>query len=257
MELEAIPKTRVDDEVYGRLLSNIHDGVWKSGEKLPSENALCQLLSVSRVSVRSAIQRLRALGLVETKHGKGTYVNCNDQTDFSKMDQVLDLTQKEFTELNDLREAIEPKAIQLIMGMKDSVDLTPIQKAYYAMKTALNEGNAEEYTRQDFLFHMGIINASGNDLFIQIASIFRSQYFKYFREMNKFIFEDNHDAEALMQWCKGQNDSHTLLYNYLTGDLSENIYELMNAFTSGNRSRFESYQARMFGHSDIPPAKEP
>ena len=73
-QMEPILRQRVEDIVYEKLLTNIRENVWKSGEKIPSENDLCTLLGVSRVSVRSAIQRLKALGLLEVKHGKGSFV---------------------------------------------------------------------------------------------------------------------------------------------------------------------------------------
>ena len=47
---------------------------WKSGSKLPSEQALCNMFGVSRVTIRSALLRLSALGLTETHLGDGSYV---------------------------------------------------------------------------------------------------------------------------------------------------------------------------------------
>ena len=55
------------DIVYEYLSQNIKSGFWKTGDKLPSEADLCSLLNVSRVSVRSALGRLSALGLVQSK----------------------------------------------------------------------------------------------------------------------------------------------------------------------------------------------
>jgi DNA-binding FadR family transcriptional regulator len=45
--MEAIPKQRINDIVFERLLSNIRSGIWKSGEKIPSEPELCNILNVS------------------------------------------------------------------------------------------------------------------------------------------------------------------------------------------------------------------
>lgn len=241
MQMEALHKTRVDDAVYSRLLANIRDNIWKDGEKLPSENELCRQLGVSRVSVRSAIQRLRAIGLVETKHGIGTYVTRTETADLSGFEPVLDLTEKEFNEINELREAIESKALQLITAQRGKVDLTPVKNAYAAMRAALRARDAQEYNKQDYLFHMAIIHASGNEMFIQITNIFRAQYYKYFQEMNKFIFETSSMSDELLQWCESEYDSHALLYNYLMGNMTDNVYDLMRAFTSGNKKRFDTY----------------
>ena len=69
MAIGTITKQRMDAAVYDALLADIKNGTWKSGEKLPSETDLGQRMGVSRVTVRAAIQRLQAIGLVEVKHG--------------------------------------------------------------------------------------------------------------------------------------------------------------------------------------------
>lgn len=44
------------------------------GDKIPTEQHLCQLYGYSRVSVRSAVSELRMLGLIEIRRPHGTYV---------------------------------------------------------------------------------------------------------------------------------------------------------------------------------------
>ena len=46
--MQPIANTRRDDIVYKQLLDNIKAGVWKSGDKLPTENELSKELNVSR-----------------------------------------------------------------------------------------------------------------------------------------------------------------------------------------------------------------
>lgn len=47
---------------------------WVAGDRLPSEPALAKELGVSRVSVRGALAQLESEGLVDRRHGSGTYV---------------------------------------------------------------------------------------------------------------------------------------------------------------------------------------
>lgn len=65
------------DEVYNILLNKITEKEWKVGDKLPSENKLCEQFHVSRISIRTAIQKLQAQNLVVTKPGKGSFVSSN------------------------------------------------------------------------------------------------------------------------------------------------------------------------------------
>jgi GntR family transcriptional repressor for pyruvate dehydrogenase complex len=52
-------------QVYAQLKEKLLRGDWKTGTKIPSEHALCEMFGVSRVTVRSAIQQLEILGLVK------------------------------------------------------------------------------------------------------------------------------------------------------------------------------------------------
>ena len=53
---------------------DISNGVYKIGDKLPSENALCRRYGVSRTTVRQALNQLLQKDLVYSIHGKGTFV---------------------------------------------------------------------------------------------------------------------------------------------------------------------------------------
>jgi DNA-binding FadR family transcriptional regulator len=243
--MEAIPKQRINDIVFERLLSNIRSGVWKSGEKIPSEPELCGILNVSRISVRSAIQRLRGIGLVDVRQGKGTFIiDPQDIYNFADSNQILNLTEKEFNEINDLREALETKAIQLVMDQKGKADLKAVETAYFNMKAALKSRNHEEYSKNDYLFHLSIIIASNNEIFVRVINTVKEQYYKYFWELNKFIFEDSVSAAAFFKNLESPNESHTILYNYLTGKRNVKPSDLMRTFTSGNKKRFVSYLRR-------------
>ncbi|MFC9553532.1 GntR family transcriptional regulator [Rhodococcus sp. NPDC056960] len=48
---------------------------WSAGDRLPSEPTLAKELGVSRVSIRAALAQLESEGLVDRRHGSGTYVN--------------------------------------------------------------------------------------------------------------------------------------------------------------------------------------
>lgn len=66
----------------------IREGRLESGERLPTENQLCQQFSVSRTAVREALSKLSARGLLYVRKGSGTYVN---EISFEKAGQSLNL----------------------------------------------------------------------------------------------------------------------------------------------------------------------
>ncbi len=61
----------ITDRLFKELRDQLLDGAWPEGERLPSERALAEQYGVNRVSVRGAVGRLVALGLVTVKRGDG------------------------------------------------------------------------------------------------------------------------------------------------------------------------------------------
>ena len=61
-------------EVMNDFSAKIQRGLYLPGEKLPTEPEVMAEQGVSRTVVREAMSRLQAAGLVETRHGIGTFV---------------------------------------------------------------------------------------------------------------------------------------------------------------------------------------
>ncbi len=60
--------------IYEELLSDITSGVYKPGERLPSEAVLCERFMASRITVAKAFQSLQRDKLVTRRPGSGTFV---------------------------------------------------------------------------------------------------------------------------------------------------------------------------------------
>lgn len=67
-------RINVTESVLQYLTGHIQSGQWAVGSKIPSENQLTERLGVSRASVRVAIQQLIGVGVLESVHGKGTFL---------------------------------------------------------------------------------------------------------------------------------------------------------------------------------------
>lgn len=63
-------------QVIDRLKQDIHDGVYKEREKLPSEFDLAKQLGVSRATLREALRILEEENVITRRHGVGTFVNA-------------------------------------------------------------------------------------------------------------------------------------------------------------------------------------
>ncbi len=72
--LKPIKPKRISDQVFDQLRELIFRGTLKPGEKLMTERKLALAMKVSRTTIRDAIQRLAAMGLIVQKQGQGTVV---------------------------------------------------------------------------------------------------------------------------------------------------------------------------------------
>ncbi len=63
------------DTAFHGLRHMIASGRLVAGQRFPAENELCDELGVSRGSLREAVRMLAALGIIESRHGSGTYVS--------------------------------------------------------------------------------------------------------------------------------------------------------------------------------------
>ena len=72
--LKPIKRVTIGEQVALQLAGMISDGRWVAGQKLPSESALCQALSIGRSTLREALKSLAFIGMVRMRAGDGTYV---------------------------------------------------------------------------------------------------------------------------------------------------------------------------------------
>lgn len=61
-------------QLQNALRQRIESGQWSPGERLPGERELARLFSVSRTTVREALDALEEDGLIFRRHGEGTFV---------------------------------------------------------------------------------------------------------------------------------------------------------------------------------------
>ncbi|WP_176054123.1 FadR/GntR family transcriptional regulator [Paraburkholderia caribensis] len=59
--------------VMRQMETSLLDGTWPPGSRLPAERALAEQYNVSRNTVREAIQRLAARGLLQSRRGAGVF----------------------------------------------------------------------------------------------------------------------------------------------------------------------------------------
>ena len=158
----------LSQEVVATISDLIANGSIKPGEKLPTESAIMQTQGVSRTVVREAISRLQAAGLVETRHGIGTFVLEAQKAGNINIDPATITTMKDLLALLELRISLETETAGLAAARRSDAQLLEIRQALDAFQHNQQQGN--DTIGPDFRFHFQIANATGNRYFIEIIS---------------------------------------------------------------------------------------
>lgn len=74
MALQPVNRRSVPEDVFDQIVAEVLSGEMQPGHSLPSERRLAEMLGVSRPSVREALKRVSAAGLVEVRQGDATTV---------------------------------------------------------------------------------------------------------------------------------------------------------------------------------------
>ena len=120
----------------------------RAGAKLPAERVLAEQLGVSRASLRQAIVALEVQGLVEVRHGGGTFLR-RDGLQPAPLTEVLK-RQRLLPDILDAREALEVKIAMLAAERRSATDLAQIEVALEAMGVAARAGGRVEQGDADF-----------------------------------------------------------------------------------------------------------
>lgn len=163
----------LDTALHG-LRTLIADGALRPGDRLPSEGELCETLGVSRGSLREAIRMLAALGVLETRHGSGSYVSELRAADLigSLSLTVGLLPMAGVLELTELRRVLEPHAAALAAARIDADTIAALGRILEEIE---GSDDLEAHSRLDHAFHMTISRVAGNEALTSLIEVLRSR----------------------------------------------------------------------------------
>lgn len=167
-EFEAISRNKVYEEVARQLERRILDEL-KPGDMLPPERELAQMFGVSRGSVRDAIRRLEAVGLVQPRQGAGTVVCEPAESVANPLANVLLHKRRMITELLDVRKIIEPA-----LAARAAIHAGAAQ---IAILDQILQRHREKHERDEFgveedsEFHYNIALAANNGVILKVVDV--------------------------------------------------------------------------------------
>lgn len=158
--LRPMARPRLYEQVLDRLRSYVTEGDLGAGDRLPPERELAQRLGVSRSSVKQAIVVLEVQGLVEVRHGGGTYLT-KDSLDPEPVERLVE-RKRRLPDVLEAREALETKLAELAAERRTDLDLAALHDALHHMSDDIEAGG--HGVEGDRLFHTAVTAAAHSAL---------------------------------------------------------------------------------------------
>ena len=166
MDVGQVRQRRLSDDIVERLETMILEGALKAGERLPAERVLAERFGVSRPSLREAIQKLVAKGLLVSRQGGGNYVAAELGSTFS--DPLLHLLESNPDAQRDLlefRHTLEGSCAFYAAQRATPVDHERLRAAFDELQRCYapnSKASRAEEGAADACFHLAIAEASHN-----------------------------------------------------------------------------------------------
>jgi GntR family transcriptional regulator, transcriptional repressor for pyruvate dehydrogenase complex len=153
----------ISAEVARRLLVYLFSGEIESGQRIPSERKLAELLGVGRSVIRESLKPLQMLGLVDVRIGDGTYLQ---DADSALLPQVFEwgllIKSHRLLELIETRRIIEVALAGLAAERRTDESLLELQG--YIDQMAATIDDVGYFADADAAFHLAIGRAAGNSV---------------------------------------------------------------------------------------------
>ncbi|KPZ25372.1 Transcriptional regulator, GntR family [Pseudomonas syringae pv. viburni] len=227
---------RLAETLVDRFAQRMRDGVLVRGEKLPSEIHIMEAEGVSRTVVRDALSRMQAAGLVETRHGVGTFVLDMPPPEGFSVGPATIATVADVLNLLEFRLSLEVEAAGLAAQRRSPEALLELKRAF----DALLEGPQKSGTtiNADFQFHLKIAKASGNAYLIDIMKHLGTKLIPRTRMNSAYTGQSDRNA-----YLAGINAEHRQIYNAIAEGNVDAARAAMYLHLNGSRMRLRRTQA--------------
>lgn len=185
--LAPIKPKRVADQVFEQIRELIFRGELKPGDKIMPERELMKELGVSRNSVREALNKLVAMGLVDQRQGQGTFVRELGSVADNPIMDLMASHNATIIDLLEVRMGLECNGAALAAEKATLEDIRHMERSIEAMERAIAENRVG--TDEDAQFHMAIAHATRNPLQVHMMKFFYDFIFFGINESLKRFFD--------------------------------------------------------------------
>ena len=200
MKKERVKRISVSEEIFNILHKKIISGEFKPGDNLPSQDKLAALCSVSRNTVREAINRLMVMGLVSSKQGIGTVVEPISAGSYmSSLSSHLSLHPMTVRDFMEARLAVEPMTVRLAALRATPAERERLEEIMDQMKAHYRNTEIDAFSEWSSRFHFELARMCGNSVLLK----FLETIWDFLRN---FIAEMSGISDSMENSMKYHND---------------------------------------------------
>lgn len=226
MELKAIDTRSLVDKVEMRLIEVFLAKELNPGDSIPKETELAQLMGVSRTVIRESLNRLKTMGLVETKKHRGAVIKSPDLSAIlgkSFIPRILD--NKTLMDVFEIRLALEVGMADFIFARKKPDDIRELERIVEIEPD--HSDNILFDVEHEMKFHGKLYSMTGNETLND------------FQNMILLAFQHVYDIGLLkIKGKRKKHKSHKDLVNLLKNGTPDK-------FREGMRSHLENHFVRI------------
>lgn len=165
-----IRQKKVSDQVLDQIRDMIRSGRISPDEKLMPERDLAQLLRVSRSSVREALLKLEIMGLIEMRHGEGTFIRSVAEAELNPVFEAFLKDRDAVLDLMELRSVLEVWSARTAAARATPRQISRLRQCLENMQQAGQSGKVGYELNLEF--HRLISLAAHNTLLVHVMNIF-------------------------------------------------------------------------------------
>lgn len=192
------PRLRRADGVFQQLRSRILGGALSRGDRLPNERDLADAFEVNRTSVREAVQRLEFLGLVEVRHGHGTFVKGVSESSSLEVIEAL-LRDPRTVTLDLLHQILEFRrhiTIQVVDLAARNATREQVERARQLLEREREQGmDPARALSLDVEFNRLLGEATGNLMYQLVSNLFA----RLLHRLGPFYYNERRDFSRSLE----------------------------------------------------------
>lgn len=185
----AVKSDRAYRQVVTQFQGQVRAGNLLPGDKLPPERELAVQFGVSRNSIREALRELDLVGLIDSRHGEGTFVAAPSPETIAKpFRAVIELSSTASESVMEFRRAVEPGVAALAAKNITEDGTTSLHAALIDFEEAVQEGRSDA-READANFHLMTGQVTGNPTVIGVHSALYSLLKDFRASLNQSSYQ--------------------------------------------------------------------